>query len=471
MQGRAAGDDDGRQGHEGQHQGAHQGRRAGNAKEVDEDRQPQETEDDRGHRRQVVDVDLDEVGEPVAGRELLQVKGRPHAHGEGEQQGQHQGVEGTHESPGDARQFRLPGGALGEEEAVEAFFDVAGDIQVMEPGHHPILETPVVLRGGEAQDLPLTGRGVRVRGEGLDEGTDDGVGHRPLHLDQAPVNGHEVAGEVGGQLLPGTRGRGRDRGGGRSGNGSHGRGLILIPIIRHILEHEAKIVGRGQDLDLVLLPAHDRDQGCLSQAALDVDGGGAALHEHIGIVIGQHPDLPGSADDPRIGQHQLPQLLGRAGAQQAVEGLFVSAPGDLGEAGREGVAGQLEVVGVIEDDRVAGALRVDDLRREVHRQADVGLLEGAMALADDVGEEDGDEGQADDDGTHADEAEAALGAVTAPEAGVDNVDGRSPPCPMRLVGIGGAARASHGGAWAGGNAGGDLLIHIVPDTCARYAGR
>ncbi len=47
---------------------------------------------------------------------------------------------------------------------------------------------------------------------------------------------------------------------------------------------------------------------------------------------------------------------------------------------------------------------------EVHRQAEVGLLKGGVTLADDVGEEDGDEGsRPEEDGAQADDPEALFG--------------------------------------------------------------
>ncbi len=83
----AAGDDDGRQRHQGQHQAADQRRRARHAEELDEHRQAQQAEDDGRHGGQVVDVDLDQVGEAVARGELFQVHRRGHADREGQQQG------------------------------------------------------------------------------------------------------------------------------------------------------------------------------------------------------------------------------------------------------------------------------------------------------------------------------------------------------------------------------------------------
>ena len=45
----------------------------GRPNDLEEDREAEQAEDDRGHRGEVVDVDLDQVGEPVLRRELLEV--------------------------------------------------------------------------------------------------------------------------------------------------------------------------------------------------------------------------------------------------------------------------------------------------------------------------------------------------------------------------------------------------------------
>ncbi len=81
----AAGDDDDRQRHQRQHQAADQRRRARQAEEVEEDGEAEQTEDDRRHRREVVDVDLDQVGPAVLRREFLEVDGGADGEREGEQ--------------------------------------------------------------------------------------------------------------------------------------------------------------------------------------------------------------------------------------------------------------------------------------------------------------------------------------------------------------------------------------------------
>ncbi|MNY58348.1 hypothetical protein D3C86_1946740 [compost metagenome] len=69
----AGGDDDRRKRHQRQDQAADQRSRARQAHEVDEDRQTQETINDGGDGREVVDVHLDQVGELVLRREFLEI--------------------------------------------------------------------------------------------------------------------------------------------------------------------------------------------------------------------------------------------------------------------------------------------------------------------------------------------------------------------------------------------------------------
>ena len=95
------------------------GGRARHAGEVDEDRQAEQTVDDRGHGGEVVDVDLDEVGQPVLRRELLEID----RGGDADRQRQHEDdqhhVERAESGDADAGSFRTAGGAEGEEAGVE----------------------------------------------------------------------------------------------------------------------------------------------------------------------------------------------------------------------------------------------------------------------------------------------------------------------------------------------------------------
>ena len=70
---RARDDDDRRQGHQCEHHAADQRRRARQAEPAEKDRKAEQTEHDRRHGSQIVDVDLDQVGEAVLRRELLEI--------------------------------------------------------------------------------------------------------------------------------------------------------------------------------------------------------------------------------------------------------------------------------------------------------------------------------------------------------------------------------------------------------------
>ena len=154
FEGCTAGDDDGGQGHQGQHQATHQRDRAGQPKKVDEDGQPQQTKDDGGHRRQVVDVDLDKVGKTVDRGKLLQIDRCCHADGERERQGDQQGKNGPHHRPVDACQFWLAGVTGGKEGGVETLLDPALALQPLQPGDLEILHAPLGL-WLVAVDVPL----------------------------------------------------------------------------------------------------------------------------------------------------------------------------------------------------------------------------------------------------------------------------------------------------------------------------
>ncbi len=69
----ARGDDDGGQHQQRQHKAAHQRSRARQAEEIQEHRKAKQAEDDGGNRREIVDVDLDKIGQPVLGGEFLEI--------------------------------------------------------------------------------------------------------------------------------------------------------------------------------------------------------------------------------------------------------------------------------------------------------------------------------------------------------------------------------------------------------------
>ena len=61
---------------------------------------PSKPEHDGRHSREVVDVDLDQVGQPVRRREFLQINRRGDAHGEGNQETDEQRIERADNSTG-----------------------------------------------------------------------------------------------------------------------------------------------------------------------------------------------------------------------------------------------------------------------------------------------------------------------------------------------------------------------------------
>ena len=62
-----------------------------------------------GTCRKIVDVDLDDVGPAVLGRELLQIDGGRDAHGKRDQEADQQCVEGADDGAREAGQFRGSG--------------------------------------------------------------------------------------------------------------------------------------------------------------------------------------------------------------------------------------------------------------------------------------------------------------------------------------------------------------------------
>src|SRR3546814_12918670 len=72
---------------------ADQGRRARQPEEAEEDGKTEQTEHDRGHCREIVDVDLDEVRPAVLARELLQVDGGGDADRNADQEADEERVE------------------------------------------------------------------------------------------------------------------------------------------------------------------------------------------------------------------------------------------------------------------------------------------------------------------------------------------------------------------------------------------
>ena len=83
----ARGDDDRGQHQKRQHQAADQRRRARQAEEIEEHRKAEQAEDDRGHRGEIVDIHLDELGQPVLRREFFEIDRRRDADRQAERPG------------------------------------------------------------------------------------------------------------------------------------------------------------------------------------------------------------------------------------------------------------------------------------------------------------------------------------------------------------------------------------------------
>ena len=91
------------------------GHRARHAEEAEEDRKSQQAEDDRRHGRQIVDVDLDDLGQPVLGRELLEVDRSRDADGKRQGDGHEDHHQRAHDGAEDARLLGLARVAVEEE--------------------------------------------------------------------------------------------------------------------------------------------------------------------------------------------------------------------------------------------------------------------------------------------------------------------------------------------------------------------
>ena len=112
-------DDDHRQRHQAQHETADERRRARQPEDVDEQRETEQAEHDRRHGREVVDVDLDEVGPAIARRELLEIDRRRDAERERQRQRHEQHEERADRRAPDAGELGIAGIAAREEVAVE----------------------------------------------------------------------------------------------------------------------------------------------------------------------------------------------------------------------------------------------------------------------------------------------------------------------------------------------------------------
>ena len=128
----------------------------GHAGEVDEDRQAEQTIDDGGNRREVVDIDLDQIGQPVLRRKLLQIDRCRNADRKGKRQDDQHHVQRAECGDADAGGFRTAGGTISEQAGVELLGHCAGFGQLFHPFELLILHLAVGFGNGQV-DLALVG--------------------------------------------------------------------------------------------------------------------------------------------------------------------------------------------------------------------------------------------------------------------------------------------------------------------------
>ena len=114
LQRRARGNDDGGQRHERQHHAADERGGSRQPEKAEEQRKAEQTEHHRRHGGEIVDVHLDEVGQPVLRRELLKIDGGGDADGKAQREADDQHVEGAGDRAGEPGALREA--AVGVEE-------------------------------------------------------------------------------------------------------------------------------------------------------------------------------------------------------------------------------------------------------------------------------------------------------------------------------------------------------------------
>ena len=116
-----------------------------------------------------------------------------------------------------------------------------------------------------------------------------------------------------------------------------------------------------------------------------------AFDEHVDVVVRRYPDTLLGADDRGVGQHEIAHDETRAVTDQASEFAFVPALANIGKLLAQGPLDQSQIVSgaqivdrpvVPQSQRFSGKVKV---------QPDVGLLKGAVTLADDRRKEDAQE--------------------------------------------------------------------------------
>ncbi len=106
----------------------------------------------------------------------------------------------------------------------------------------------------------------------------------------------------------------------------------------------------------------------------------------VHIVIYDQPQLSVAADDRRIRQHQITQLLCSPRAHQPVQPALFLAFLYTGELLSQGLLDQFSITCCRKHLRLVGAIGINDLGIKIDFQLQLGSHETTVALADDTGE-------------------------------------------------------------------------------------
>ena len=139
------------------------GAERGQVQDIEEQRQAEQSEHDRGHGGEVVDVDLDEVGPAVLGGEGLEIDGGEDTERESKRQRHGKGQDRPDYRAQDAGELGLTRIATAEEPRVEARAHLTRAGQGVDPGEIAVLEPPFGF-GAVALDPALAHHVDIVRG-------------------------------------------------------------------------------------------------------------------------------------------------------------------------------------------------------------------------------------------------------------------------------------------------------------------
>ncbi len=170
------------------------------------------------------------------------------------------------------------------------------------------------------------------------------------------------------------------------------------------------------------------------QCAIDMP-----FHDHIDVASCRHPQANRLSQQTRISQQALAQHVVGPIADQAVQLTTFSPALNIG---KQVANRRFENGPVVSGHDLLGIAAVGDIqlsRIEGDFQAQLGLPECGVALADDTDEQQRQKDQCQKDGQHAVDTESALRGATSAEPLVDQVNG-----PQQCLGF---------------------VTHIAPDTC------